>query len=122
MNTNPFLVGLAVTLGILIGGLITRPGYDTASLVQPIPSLPTSTAPFCVGDAQAVMAKIRPLLPRQLYSTDASVWLWADGTVNIRVEINGSELKGSGKNLADAVADISRSGDAVKAALAGGTP
>jgi hypothetical protein len=110
-KTLSALTALVLIVSAVSGTLGYTIGY------QSVPDAPKP--PFCVNDAQAVMAKIRPLLAGGMFAaTQADVFLWSDGTVNIEADIDGSKLHGTGPTLAAAVVDLSKAGASLRAALA----
>lgn len=100
---------------LALGGFLSNeigPGKKT----DPVAPAPT---PFCVEDAQKVVAALRPLVP---HNYDTYVYLFGDGDVHVVAETKDSKLIGKGPTLKAAVAQLSQVGDATKAALAGVLP
>jgi hypothetical protein len=98
-------------LGGVIGAAIDY--SDRPSVTPPAPP------PFCIDDAQKVVAALRPLVPEPY---DTYVYLFGDGDIHVVVDTKVSKLVGKGTTLKAAVAQLSQAGDATKAALVGVLP
>lgn len=71
--------------------------------------------PFDIGEAQAVLVKLRPYAR---FKTDTYIYLWGDGAVHIKLEtIGGSKFRGEGKSLKEAIADMQSKSELVGKAL-----
>lgn len=78
-----------------------------------------STKPVILTDVKAVVSALRPLADISSYGrTNISVTVWGDERVTIDVKTrNGSELRGKGDTLQEAIEDMARSSLDVAAAL-----
>lgn len=71
--------------------------------------------PFDIGEAKTILAKLKPY---SVNRADTHIFLWADGTVNIAfAPRGGSEFRGSGNSLKEAVADMQSKSELVGKAL-----
>lgn len=74
----------------------------------------TKVAPTKIEDVQALMTRLSPLLASR---SDASVLIWGDGEVNIKIEIRGNSVRGKGRTLQEAIFDICKWNNDIRAAL-----
>jgi hypothetical protein len=116
------ITGKEVFGGIVTGLMFMGGIYIGSNYLPTLPAIPAAPQPpVCIDDALKVMARLRPLTAQGFLSqTKAYLYIWAGGSIDITVEtLTGSKLVGKGNTLAEAVSDLSRSGDGAKAALAG---
>jgi hypothetical protein len=73
-------------------------------------------APFKMDAAQQALARLRPLSTGE--RTDTYLYLWGDGSINLTVKLRGgTEIRGRGNSVEEAMADMRRQSSAVANAL-----
>lgn len=71
--------------------------------------------PFLADDARRVIRALAPLTDGGII--DTSVFLWANGDVNVSVRIDGSYFRGRGNDINAAVADLAHKSSKMNAAI-----
>lgn len=92
-------------------------GFGFGAAAMMIAGHSIESKPFDITEAKSVLAKLYSV-SRGSSRTDASLFMWADGAVNLSIEIDvGSKLTGRGVNLPAAVADLKAHSEVVGTAL-----
>lgn len=83
--------------------------------VRSAPFLTKPEKPFLVDDAKRVIRALASVSDGGI--TDTSIFLFANGDVNIGVRGGGFDLRGRGNDLSAAVADLARQSSKLNAAI-----
>lgn len=62
-------------------------------------------APISLEDTKTIVSALRPISKGGM--TDVSVYVWADGSINVHVQLpNGVDVRGTGDSLKAALSDL----------------